>query len=299
MSTLKKFLKGYWHVYFYNNEDSTSISNIARALIVIKDLKNMTLTNRASGVSIDYNGGLDVQQPDIDGILYLKFKPLRQDKVANLQVALHINNDSFSMCIGQYTNIGINRNLIRGSIIFEKIPEAADETKIPQPKAFYIDNDGDYVNIDNSSKKEILDKDFATFFRDRNLNFTRLPSKIFDKSFFSKWIARQEQRRIDSEFNSYKEKPRKLFISHPVGSLKDTHDDLATQLKETSKAIQNSLEDQNRRGFKFIKVFLADDLNDPLEEQGIIPSDNLHMYFRYVRKKYDDCSHHLVIWPKH
>lgn len=284
---IRENLIGCWELYFYNNENLRGRHTVARALLDVKDLEDITLINKADLSSLDYQGGVNWGIPYVQDIVNLILKPIDQRKETNLQIILKVNEYKFDLCVAHYTNISQRGNVISGSMILRKRLDLNDKDKQNIPTTFYFDQT--IPDIDQDLGRYII-----AFFRDKHLNFQKLPHTIFSDTQFSNWSKKQQY--LKEMENLRAEEPPsdyRLFISHPYSSIKnDEYRKLSTEMLMEAERIKHTLK---QVGFK--EVYTVEEVAD--EELKAKPGsiNNPQVHFNDLRKKYDLCSHHLVIWP--
>jgi hypothetical protein len=267
-------IKGGWYLYFYNNEDYSGRSSVARAILDIEDAHEMQISNRATDISLNFKGGIDGSQRSIQGILYLRFSPVNSNEVRNLQIALHVSPDiSMDMALGQYTSVDANSHLIRGSIVIQRIEGYQKGEHRP---IRYTEE-----NIDQ------LDESLRQFFDDRSLNFNRLPSSIYTADRFADWLEDRKHKRRDKNY-LYKLQRKKLFISCPINSLDGEH---FAEMQQIVKHICRHFEQE--LGFEEVYAFI-NGLKGP-NDKDKIPS---FLEYQEIRSKYEESTYHLIIWPR-
>ncbi len=272
--TLLDNLKGGWWLYFYNNEDYTRRSTVARAILEIDSYTDMRIINKASPESLNYKGGIDKNQRAIQGILYLKFFPVNKREVRNLQIALHVSPDVLlEVALGHYSSVDSNHHLIRGSLAIEKI--SGYEKGNFEPGRF---------TKENFNK---LHKNLQDFFEDRSLSFNRLPNSIYKMVEFGEWIADYKIKQRVKRYQNKLQK-KKLFISCPINSIDEKY---FGEMKDTVKSITDYF--LHSLSFEGVYSFISK-LDEP-NDNDKIPS---FLEYEEIVKNYVDSSCHLVIYPR-
>lgn len=273
---LQAKLTGGWVLYSYNNEDSSKESLLAYAIVEIVSLNNIKLLNAATESSINYIGQIDNEMTKISGVVYFKFQPDDKGKESrNLRIALHISEDvNFDMAIGQYTNVDRASHLIRGSICMYRI----NDYKIGEGGKYMKD-----LKVKGGNKE--IEEYFKRFLSDKNLNFNRLPNNQYNSDSFGNWLDVQEAKRKFLIKRRALEN-KKLFISCPIHSVTPNQ---FNDLKEIVKKITGWF-----KGKKFIEVYSF--INE-LENQEATANFPSTLEYQKVRRKYEECNYHLVIWP--
>ncbi len=291
---LTEHLKGLWRMYYYNYEDYLKKSGIVGAIFRVEDINQMYILNSPLPGGIDYSGGKDYNEPEIEGILYLQFNPLNKKEIRPLKIALHISPDvNFDMAIGQYNSIDASKHLMRGSLIMEKLHDNADEKE--QPILYYDEDETESIarskNKENPNLKE-LNPDIKYFLKNRDLNFNRLPNNKFRRDRFHSWIEKREfKKSYEKEYEKKKKKElgnENLYISCPINTLPPGQ---FNQMKKTVVFIENFF--TKEKGFQSAYSYISS-----LQEQYAKDYTPSFFEYRRARKKYEDCTLHIVIWPR-
>jgi hypothetical protein len=262
-------LKGCWNLFFFNNERIVEDARLAKAIVEVIDLDNIIIQDNASGNNITYTGRIDESMAQISNIVYLKFESQDRRKT-NLRIAFHLRLlDQVDMAIGHYTNVSKNLELIRGTVILEKIKGELDkERDVP------LADIGEALTSDN--QKPIL-----KFLEDKFQNYNRIPSKFNNIEDFKEWMEYKNQKPNQNETTAVNKKNKALFISFSV-SLGD---------KELLPSIRNAFKDSGEFGQE------EEDIYSFALQKDTHQDSSSHFLFEEIIEEYKKATHHAVIWP--
>lgn len=203
---LNNLLDGYfkntdWWLYFYGYEKGKRSSKRPYSLVRLifqiqerdpEDISKYQLyiqNTEKHKEHIDYVGSIDLAYSS-ESILVCNLRNIRGNK--QLHMKFNVDKTGNELYLGQYMNFEEGDEIISGSVLLHKIPEADRETAKPIS-----------IHFNDHKIREVVPSAIIRYFSNRGLSYRKTKAGVYSLAELQKWKDEYDQKRKDGDQASF------------------------------------------------------------------------------------------------